>query len=61
MSAMILDVAERNLPANVGNAIASGGRNILKVVELQYKYGAINGDGHQAALDLTRGKNGLTE
>ena len=46
MSALMSDLIEGRVTPNVGNATVNAGGKLLKVVELQYKYGTVS-DGQQ--------------
>lgn len=39
MSALISDIAEQRIPAREANAICNAGGRLLKIVELQLKFG----------------------
>jgi hypothetical protein len=39
MSALVSDIIEGNIDANTANAVTNAGRQLLRVVELQYRYG----------------------
>lgn len=39
MSSLMSDLIDGRLPPSVGNATCNAGGKLLKVVELQYKYG----------------------
>ena len=39
MSALMSDLAEGRVPPGVGNAMCNAGSKLLKIVELQYRYG----------------------
>lgn len=39
MSRMISDMLSEKVPTDVGNAVCNAGGKLLKVVELQFKYG----------------------
>ena len=51
MSAVMSDLIEGNMSPAVGNAICSAGRGILKVVEMQHRYGTPH-QGHARVLQL---------
>ena len=46
------DVIEGRVTPSVGNAACNAGGKLLKVVELQYKYGTQNGSQSQRTLML---------
>ena len=39
MSALMSDLIEGRVPPNIGNATCNAGGKLLKVVEMQYRYG----------------------
>ena len=45
MSQLMSDLVLGNVTPQVGNAAVNAGGKILKVVEMQYKYGKVKGDG----------------
>lgn len=51
MSALISDLIEQKISPQVGNAAVNAGGKLLKVVEMQLKYGKPSGDGSKV-LDL---------
>lgn len=53
MSGLISDLIEGNIGPQVGNAAVNAGGKLLKVVEMQYKYGKTSQDGSPKSLDLT--------
>lgn len=52
MSAMMSDIVESRVTPQVGNAACNAGGKLLKVVEMQYKYG-VQGKGNERVLQLT--------
>lgn len=53
MSALMSDIIEGRVTPSVGNATCNAGGKLLKVVEMQYKYGTDGpGTGHKV-LELT--------
>lgn len=53
MSALMTDLIEGRVSPGIGNAACNAGGKLLKVVELQHRYGA-PGPGHaNKVLDLT--------
>lgn len=52
MSDLISDVIEGNMTPQVANAAVNAGGKLLKVVEMQYKYGKPQPNGEVRALDL---------
>lgn len=52
MSALMSDLIEGNVTPQVGNATVNAGGKLLKVVELQLKYGRANPDGTKQRMDL---------
>lgn len=52
MSALMSDVIEGNVTPQVANATVNAGGKLLKVVELQLKYGKPNTDGTTRRMDL---------
>lgn len=53
MSALMSDLIEGNVSAGVGNAVCNAGGKLLKVVELQYKFGTDGGNGGTKTLQLS--------
>lgn len=53
MSALMSDLIEGSVPPNVGNATCNAGGKLLRIVELQYKYGTTNPDGKSKTLMLS--------
>lgn len=53
MSALMSDLIDGSVPPNVGNATCNAGGKLLRIVELQYKYGTTNTDGKSKTLILT--------
>jgi hypothetical protein len=51
MSALMSDLIEGRVTPSIGNATCNAGGKLLKVVEMQYKYG-VNGPGQQKILTL---------
>lgn len=51
MSALMSDLIEGRVTPQMGNATCNAGGKLLKVVEMQYKYG-VNGPGQQKILTL---------
>lgn len=39
MSALVSDIIEEKIDANTANAVTNAGRQLLRVVELEYRYG----------------------
>lgn len=39
MSALVSDIIEDRVDVNTANAVTNAGRQLLRVVELQYRYG----------------------
>lgn len=52
MSALMSDLIEGNVTPQVGNATVNAGGKLLKVVELQLKYGRTEPSGIRTQLDL---------
>lgn len=52
MSALMSDLIEGNVTPQVGNATVNAGGKLLKIVELQLKYGKTEPSGLRAPLDL---------
>lgn len=52
MSALMSDLIEGKITPQVGNATVNCGGKLLKVVELQLKYGKQGTDGNRIPLDL---------
>lgn len=53
MSSLMSDLIEGAVAPNVGNATCNAGGKLLKVVELQYKYGTSGKDGSPKTLVLS--------
>jgi len=51
MSALMSDLIEGRVTPNVGNATCNAGGKLLKVVEMEYKYGT-KGEGSKRKLML---------
>jgi hypothetical protein len=47
MSGLMSDLIEGNIPPGVGNAVCNAGGKLLKVVEMQMKYGRQDADGNK--------------
>ena len=52
MSALMSDLIEVRVAPNIGNATCNAGGKLLKVVEMQIKYG-VAGEGQQKILTLS--------
>lgn len=52
MSALMSDLIEGNITPQVGNATVNAGGKLLKVVELQLKYGSQSPDGTRRLMSL---------
>lgn len=52
MSALMSDLIEGTITPQVGNATVNAGGKLLKVVELQLKYGKTGPDGMRQPLNL---------
>lgn len=52
MSAVMSDLIEGRLDANIGNAVCKAGGNLLKVVEMQHKYGEKQAGATRRVLEL---------
>lgn len=52
MSTMMGDLIEGSVTPAVGNAVCKAGGNLLKVIELKYKYGS-NGETHRKEKRLS--------
>lgn len=53
MSSLMSDLIEGTVAPNVGNATCNAGGKLLRIVELQYKYGTTNSDGKSKTLTLS--------
>lgn len=55
MSAVMRDLIAGDMTPQVGNAVCKAGQNLLKIVEMQHKYGkaAQTGDNGEKVLKLT--------
>jgi hypothetical protein len=52
MSAMMSDLIDGRVTPSIGNAACNAGGKLLKVVEMQYKYGTQAGNGGKRTLVL---------
>ena len=52
MSALMSDIVEGTITPQVGNATVNAGGKLLKIVEMQLKYGQPNDVGARRVLDL---------
>ena len=52
MSAMMADLVEGNITPQVGNAVSNSAGKLLKVVEMEMKYGTTNAGGSGKSLQL---------
>ena len=52
MSALMSDLIEGRVTPNIGNAACNAGGKLLKVVEMQYRYGTTGKDGVKRTLTL---------
>jgi len=52
MSALMSDVLEGRVTPQVSNAVVNSGGKLLKMIELQFKYGKPSADGQQKELRL---------
>lgn len=50
MSTLMADLAEDRISPSLGNAIANAGGKLLKVIEMQLKYGKPSGNGKTLTL-----------
>lgn len=53
MSALMTDLICGAITPDIGNATCNAGGKLLKIVEMQYKYGKQNGVGTERTLKLT--------
>ena len=53
MSALMVDLIEGRISPGIGNAACNAGGKLLKVVELQHKYGTPGPERNNKILDLT--------
>lgn len=53
MSSLMSDLIEGNVAPQIGNAAVNAGGKLLKVVEMQYKYGTAGKDGSPKTLVLS--------
>lgn len=58
MSCLMSDLIEGNVTPQVGNATVNAGGKLLKVVELQLKYGRSRPDGTKERMDLLETSEG---
>lgn len=58
MSALMSDLIEGRVTPSIGNATCNAGGKLLKVVEMQAKYGT-SGPGQRKVLELTVGSDGV--
>lgn len=56
MSALMSDVIDGSISPNVANAAVNAGGKLLKVVEMQYRYGTPANEQRQKVLTLAPGK-----
>lgn len=56
MSSLMSDVISGSVNPQVANAVVNAGGKLLKVVEMQYKYGKVGADGSPAILSLAEGR-----
>ena len=54
MSALMSDIIEGRVTPQVGNSTCIAGRQLLRVVEMQYKYGTPTGVSGDRVLQLTQ-------
>lgn len=52
MSALMSDLIDGRIDSNVGNAVCNAGGKLLKVVEMQHRYGSKNQIGVGKVLEL---------
>lgn len=52
MSGLMSDLVEGKVTPQVGNAVCNAGGKLLKVVEMQHKYGTAKPDGQKKTLEL---------
>src|SRR5690242_17362619 len=57
MSALMSDLIEGRVAPNVGNATSNAGGKLLKVVEMQYKYGTVSPGKESKTLVLAIGNS----
>lgn len=57
MSALMSDLIEGRITPSVGHATCNAGGKLLKVVELQYKYGTKGGGSGERTLLLAVGED----
>lgn len=55
MSALMSDLVEGRIAPNIGNATCNAGGKLLRIVELQIKYGTSPSDGGEKVLTLSVG------
>lgn len=55
MSALMTDLIEGSITPAIGNATCNAGGKLLKVVEMQYKYGSSATPGKPRVLELSPG------
>lgn len=53
MSALMGDIIAGRVTPSVGNAACNAGGKLLKVVEMQYRYGTQSGSQNERVLNLT--------
>lgn len=58
MSALMSDIIEGRVAPNTGNATCNAGGKLLKVVEMQYKYGTAGKNGSPKTLVLSLQEGG---
>lgn len=55
MSALMSDLAEGRITPGVGNAICNAGGKLLKVKEMELRYGTVGNGGQEKTLALSDG------
>lgn len=53
MSALMSDLIAGNVSPGIGNAVCNAGGKLLKVVEMNYRYGTDGGNGGRKTLQLS--------
>jgi hypothetical protein len=60
MSSLMSDIIAGRVTPGVGNAVCNAGGKLLKVVEMQYRYGTQSGNQGERVLMLTPGAKAET-
>ena len=58
MAALMSDVVNETISPKIANAVCNAGGKLLKVVEMQHRYGTPGAEGTNKKLRLVPGENG---